>query len=230
MNPSVLTVYTSPFPKIRLGKEFDGGYILADIPNISYSILLAGGILDDISFEENFVDKYNLKCMAYDGTISELPTPHKRIEFVKKNIGSTNSDTITNLHDIINLNTNIFVKMDIEGGEIPWIKSLNDEQMNKFEQIVMEFHEPFSNAEVDVFDKLNKSHVLIHFHGNNCCGVRFHNGVIIPNVFECTYLHKKYFQSLPELNRDVIPGILDMKNVKSHEEIYINHQPFVYNI
>ena len=53
-----------------------------------------------------------------------------------------------------------------------------------------------------------------------------YNGVIIPNVFECTYLHKKYFANVPELNKDSIPSILDMKNT-SRDEIYINHPPFV---
>jgi hypothetical protein len=43
MNPSVLTVYKSPFPKFRLGKDFDGGYIIAEIPNANYKIFLAGG-------------------------------------------------------------------------------------------------------------------------------------------------------------------------------------------
>jgi hypothetical protein len=98
--------------------------------------------------------------------------------------------------------------------------------MNKFEQIVMEFHHPFSEREIDVFDKINKSHYLVHFHGNNCCGVRNHYGVIIPNVFECTYLHKKYFTDKPELNTDLIPGNLDMKNT-GNDEIYINYPPFV---
>jgi hypothetical protein len=116
--------------------------------------------------------------------------------------------------------------MDIEGGEIPWIKSLSDTQINKFEQIVMEFHTPFSDYEIDVFDKINKNHYLIHFHGNNCCGVRNHKGVDIPNIFECTYLHKKYFIDIPDLNEDLIPSILDMKNT-SKDEIYIDYLPFV---
>ena len=51
-------------------------------------------------------------------------------------------------------------------------------------------------------------------------------GVMIPNVFECTYLHKKYFTGIPELNTDLIPGKLDMKNVPV-PEIYINYPPFV---
>jgi len=228
INPSVLTVYKSPFPKTRLGRDFDGGYIICEIPNITYSILLSGGIEGDISFEEDFVNKYhNTKCFAFDGTIGNLPKKHDNIFFIKKNIGFKNDEHTTNLHAIINDNNSIFVKMDIEGGEIPWVQSLNNEQLNKFEQIVMEFHWPFSEKEIEVFNKLNKNHYLIHFHGNNSCGVRNHRDVIIPNVFECTYLHKKYFTDIPELNTDLIPGTLDMKNLEYNNEIIINYPPFV---
>ena len=117
--------------------------------------------------------------------------------------------------------------MDIEGGEIPWIKSLSNYQLNKFEQIVMEFHNPFRINDNELFEKINTNHVLVHFHGNNSCGVRLHKGVIIPNVFECTFLHKKYFISEPLLNTDLIPSIIDMKNNRSKEEITINYPPFV---
>ena len=228
MNPNVLTVYTSPFPKLRLGKDYDGGYIIAEIPNVNYTTLLAGGIENDISFEEDFIKKYpNVKTFAFDGTINSLPNKNNNIVFIKKNIGFENNDQVTNLHDIINMNNNIFIKMDIEGGEIPWIKSLNNNQMNKFEQIVMEFHTPFTSNEIDVFNKINKNHCLIHYHGNNCCGVRNHNGVMIPNIFECTYLHKKYFTTFPKLNTELIPSNLDMKNTEN-EEIYINYPPFVH--
>jgi hypothetical protein len=228
MDPSVLTVYKSPFTKIRLGKDYDGGYIIAEIPNVRYTTLLAGGISDDISFEENFINKYqNTKTFAFDGTIKNLPKKNDNIVFIKKNIGFDNNERCTNIHDIIDVNESIFVKMDIEGAEIPWIKSLSDEQMNKFEQIVMEFHFPFSNNEIDVFNKINKNHYLIHFHGNNCCGVRKHKDVVIPNVFECTYLHKKYFTDIPQLNTDLIPSNLDMKNTP-RKEIYINYPPFVH--
>jgi hypothetical protein len=227
MNPNVLTVYKSPFEKKRLGKDSDGGYIIAEIPNIKYTTLLAGGIDDDISFEEDFLKKYAVdNAYAFDGTINKLPKENTQITFIKKNIGFINDNENTNLHNIIDVNECIFVKMDIEGGEIPWIKSLNDQQMNKFEQIVIEFHWPFSNAEIDVFNKINTNHYLIHFHGNNCCGTINHNGVRIPNVFECTYLHKKYFTNPPELNKELIPSNLDMKNT-SNDEIYIDYPPFV---
>jgi hypothetical protein len=228
MNPNVLTVYKSPFNKLRLGKDFDGGYIISDIPNINYNLFLSGGIENDISFEEDFINKYNnVKCFAFDGSINNLPNENPNINFVKKYIGFLNNELVTDLHYLIDINDSIFVKMDIEGGEVGWFKTLNDEQLNKFEQIVIEFHFPFSENEVDMFDKLNKNHYLIHFHGNNCCGLRNYNNVIIPNVFECTYLHKKYFTNIPELNTDLIPSNLDMRNEINNEEIYIDYPPFV---
>jgi hypothetical protein len=229
MNPSVLTVYQSPFPKKRIGKQYDGGYIITEIPNVHYTTLLSGGIERDISFEEHFIQEYpNVNTFAFDGTIPNLPKPNPKITFIRKNIGNENTDTITNIHDIIqDHDDGIFVKMDIEGGEIPWIKSLCTDQLNKFEQIVMEFHTPFSENEIDVFDKINTTHFLIHFHGNNCCGVRNHQDVMIPNVFECTYLHKKYFTTNPALNVSNIPSQFDMPNIHYLPEIVIDYPPFV---
>jgi hypothetical protein len=228
MDPIALTVYKSPLPKIRIGKKNDGGYVIVDIPNIQYNTLLAGGINGDISFEEHFITKYNgVKCYAFDGTIKKLPKDNTNISFIKKNICANNSDKLTNIHDIINNTNNIFVKMDIEGGEIPWLQSLSNDQMNKFEQIVMEFHKPFSNKEINTFNNLNKTHYLVHFHPNNNCGVTDYKGIVMPNVFECTYLHKKYFNTLPELNTESIPTKLDQKNINWKPDIIINYPPFV---
>ena len=55
MDSYVLTVFKSPFEKKRLGRDYDGGYIIAEIPNVKYTTLLAGGIQTDISFEEDFI-------------------------------------------------------------------------------------------------------------------------------------------------------------------------------
>ena len=230
MNPSVLTVFKSPFEKKRLGKDYDGGYIIAEIPNIKYSTLLAGGIDVDISFEEDFINKYPTdNAYAFDGTIEKLPKENSKLTFIKKNIGFNNDKQNTNLHDIIDANDCILVKMDIEGGEIPWIKSLSDKQMNKFEQIVMEFHNPFTHTEIDVFDKINKNHYLIHFHGNNCCGTRNHNGVIIPNVFECTYVRKDLI-TFSEVDYQTYPILkLDTPNSIDRSDLPLNWWHHVYD-
>ena len=230
-NPNVLTCYKSPFKKIRVGKDFDGGYVICDIPNIKYELLLSGGIADDISFEEDFCNKYpNCICNAYDGTINIINSTNKYINFFKKNINNFNDDNNTNLHLDLENHSNIFLKMDIEGYEIPWIKTLKEDHLTRISQIVIEFHFPFNNTEIEVFNKLNKYFKIIHFHANNCCGTRNHNGVIIPNVFECTYLNLKFFNNYYELNTEVIPGVLDMKNVLENNEIIINYEPFVNNL
>ena len=226
MNPSVLTVYKSPYPKKRLGKDFDGGYIVVDIPEVHYSLLLSGGIQNDISFEEDFIHLYSVNCYTFDGTIQRLPKENKSLIFVKKNIGATNSEILTNLHDLLESHANLFIKMDIEGGEIPWIKSLKEDHLDKIDQLIMEFHFPFSTEKAVIFDILNKTHVLVHFHGNNYCGVRYHMGVVIPNVFECTYLHKKFFTGPLELNTERLPSQLDMRNIITKPEIMLNYWPF----
>jgi hypothetical protein len=60
----------------------------------------------------------------------------------------------------------------------------------------MEFHQPFGTKEIDMFKKINETHLLIHFHPNNVGGSRIHNGTFIPNIFECTYLHKSFFNGV----------------------------------
>jgi hypothetical protein len=229
MDPEVLTVYECPFSKQRLGRNCDGGYVIADIPNVNYSFLIAGGINDDISFEEDFVNKYNtVECIAFDGTINRLPKENSRIKFIKKNIGTENTETITNLHDILSTHDNLFIKIDIEGAEIPWFKSLSNEQMNNINQIVLEFHCPYSDKEIEVFYKLNKNHVLVHLHPNNsCAGTRIHKGLVMPVIFECTYINKRFFSKKPELNKEPIPSKFDMPNNLYQPEIYMNYPPFV---
>lgn len=241
MNPNLLTIYQCPFPKRRIGRCFDGGYAIADIPGIKYDALFAGGVCDDISFEEDFIryqreNGNEIKVYAFDGTVDGLPNTAMKdnFEFIKKNISDLENDQYTNLHSIIapyleNTEPNIFVKMDIEGGEVPWIKSLSTEQMNTFAQIVMEFHRPFNQEEIGMFENLNKTHLPIHFHPNNACGTRIHNGVYFPDVFECTYLHKRFFNGIAELNRDYIPNDrVDCKNIWFKDEIWMGHPPFVH--
>jgi hypothetical protein len=87
MEPILLTVYKSPFKKLRIGKENDGGYIICDIPDIHYDIILSGGIGDDITFEEELCSIYpNIHCDCYDGTsyCTLTESTNKNIDIKKK--------------------------------------------------------------------------------------------------------------------------------------------------
>ena len=80
-------------------------------------------------------------CFAFDGTIHDYPYNYtSEITFIKKNINSFNDDNNTNLSFLIEQYNNIFLKMDIESGEYPWLLSITEEQLNKFRQITIEFH------------------------------------------------------------------------------------------
>ena len=231
MDINTLTVYESPYPKERIGKDNDGGYVVAKVPGLSYKLCLAGGVCDDISFEEHFCEMYpGIVCYAFDGTV-DAPPPihHPQLHFVRQNIGARNTADCTNLHDLMESYDDIFLKMDIEGHEIPWFLSLDSKHMDSMSQMVVEFHFPFSLLETIVFDKINRTHILIHFHANNNCGVRrIDENMVVPNVFECTYLHKKHFTSEPKLNRTPIPSELDMPNVSTKDEICLTRPPFVH--
>ena len=233
-----LTVYESSTSKIRIGSINDGGYVIED--NHSYDLFVSCGIADDITFELAFLSKYNISCLAFDGTINALPAPNPSISFFKKNIYITNSDTTTNLHDEIKGYNNIFLKMDIETFEYRWFQTLSAEQLQQFKQIVIEFHFPFTDypfnyldinipvsEKMDVFNKLKKSHVLIHFHANNCCGTTVYNNIVVPNVFECTFIRKDVHIDCG-LNTTPIPSILDSPCVSHHPDIHINWAPFVH--
>jgi len=227
LDPHVLTVYETGFKKIRLGKDNDGGYVICEIPNINYNILISGGIDNDITFEDSFCTKYNTPCFAFDGTINNIYIDNPNITFVKKNIGKNNDDFTTNLVDLLESNQNIFVKMDIEGAEFEWLMSLDDNIFDRIDQMVIECHFPKSQRETDVFKKINKKFFLVHYHANNYCGYNLHNNVSIPNVFECTYVNKKYLEN-PKLNTTKLPTMLDMPNVIECPDYLIDYPPFVH--
>ena len=237
-----LTVYTSSGTKCRIGSSNDGGYVIE--AGHTYDILISCGIANDITFEEHFLTLNNVACLAYDGTIAALPpstnTSIQRITFNKKNIGVMNSDTITNLHVEIEPYHNIFLKMDIETFEYRWLHTMSYEQLMKYKQIVIEFHFPFTDypfhhldvnipvrEKMYVFEMLKKTHVLIHFHANNCCGTTEYNGTIVPNVFECTFIRKDMHVDSGK-NTDPIPSALDSPCVNHTPDIALAHPPFCW--
>lgn len=135
---------------------------------------------------------------------------------------------VSHLHTFFEKNNDIMVKMDIEGGEFSWINSLTDEQLQKIQQIVIEFHEPFTQEKWRTLSRLSRTHWLIHFHPNNCSIGKNHfvDGVYVPDVFECTYIRKKSIEktSLPR-SVEPIPGPLDQKNTPKND-IVISTFPY----
>jgi hypothetical protein len=56
---------------VRMGKDFDGGYVVPQCDVAAADMLLSLGINDDWSFEEDFVAKNDVPVIAYDASVSE---------------------------------------------------------------------------------------------------------------------------------------------------------------
>ena len=234
-NLELLQVYQFP-KKIRFGVNCDGGYVFGDLDG-GYDCYISAGISNEESFSRDFIKKYNMNefnSFGFDGTVNSYPYKYtKNISFIKKNIGNINDDNNTNLFILLERYNNIFLKMDIDGGEYPWLLSLDESQLSKCKQIVIEFHGIRDNSlgcdydnKIKCLEKLANTHYIIHAHGNN------YGAVIdkIPNVIELTYVNKSCFKSVPELNTQPlpIPG-LDYHNNTCANDINLNFYPFVTN-
>ena len=235
-NLELLEVYNFD-KKIRCGSNSDGGYVLAELDG-EYDCYISAGISNEESFSRDFINKYNMNeynCFGFDRTINSYPYKYtNKISFIKKNINSFNDDNNSNLSFLIDKYSNIFLKMDIEGGEYPWLLSLEESQLSKFKQIVIEFHGITNdgwrtnyNDKVKCLEKLSKTHYIVHAHGNNYAQV-VNN---IPDVIELTYINKNYFNSVPELNTQTLPlENLDFSNKPNNLDINLNFYPFVKSV
>ena len=220
-----LRVYKSPYPKIRLGNSNDGGYVICDL-SANYDVFLSGGIAQDITFEEAFLYKYkDVVCYAFDGTQNTFPKAHSdRLFYSNKNLDLYETQTTTNLNYFFNKCNNIFMKMDIEGGENNLFQSFSDNDLLKIRQLVIEFH---SADQLVIPSRLAKTHWLVHFHANNCCGTTQMNNITVPNVFECTYIRKEAGEAKElSYNTDPVPSEIDERNLRNKMDILLNWEPF----
>jgi len=238
-----LIVYKTEFDKGRVGRLMDGGYVINRLPG-NYDILISGGIGNDISFEKDFLLKHpGTKCMAFDGTSSLDINENDidNIELIKKNIGNTNNDLLTNLHNEIEPYNDIFFKLDIEGHEFRVLPTFSNVQMNKFKQIVLEVHTPFDIEKYpeyfkglsdikfkhlfEMLEKINETHTLVHFHGNNGCLMNFVDKLPLPHVFEVTYVRNDFINK-KEKNDIPFPTNLDCPNVSDKEQYKLDGFPY----
>ena len=181
----------SPFNnKTRFGINRDGGYVIVD--GYNYDFLISGGIGPDVSFEFDFITRHKINGVVLDGTV-DTPNLPENLFFIKKNIGNSNNDYMSNLVEYIKDYNNIFLKLDIEGGEWDLFTSEFGNHLDKIKQITIELHCIFSdNPKVlKSLELLNKTHQLVHVHENNNCHVFFNIGNNdYPETLELTFLRK----------------------------------------
>jgi len=213
--------------KVRLGAEFDGGYVMLEPePNknkdgIAYSFGIS--TYDPWSLE---MAGRGYNVFQYDGTVEHGPYNSPMIHFFKYMITGSpepkpNEKNIKQiLKDLNHYGKNIMLNIDIEGGEWDFFASLTKEEMLQFEQIIVEFHEFIPDNEkllkkIEILKKINETHQCIHIHANNggcpnlvtiLLGFRQ-----FPALIEATYVRKDPACQFVECF-DEFPGKLDSPN------------------
>jgi hypothetical protein len=79
-----------------------------------------------------------------------------------------------------------------------------------------------------MFENINRTHTLIHFHGNNVCDISnfgYFDGIPLPTVFELTYIRND-FVSEKVLNTESFPQSIDMRNIDYKPEFIFNMFPY----
>jgi hypothetical protein len=237
-------VYKSPFPKKRIGPPYDGGYVICDIPG-KYDGFISGGVGVNIEFERHFLSvHHDMTCIAFDGTVQGLPYYVPGVQHIKRNLGNTIDEETTTLSPYMKNVTDVFMKIDIEGHEFKLLPTLfANGDINKVKQLVLEIHTPNDIARhpvyygdslkyvtndvmFDVLSELNKTHVLVHVHGNNI-GTYDHDGILMPRVIECTYLRKADYPSIEWVRSDeAVPSEHDYPNGQGAPDIVLRGYPF----
>lgn len=205
------------FPKIRIGKECDGGYVmLDDFTNIgaAYSI----GICDEVSWDLAMAER-GIEIFQYDHTIDALPLAHDRFHWSKTGLGPQPMADLETLPRLLARNghhgrSDLLLKCDIEGCEWDVLASLPEDCLRHFRQIVIEVHfferltQPDFAALVErAVRTLTADHRVVHVHANNHRPYAVVGGVPLPSVLELTLARTQDVQL--EKSDEIFPGELD---------------------
>jgi hypothetical protein len=218
MKPMTLPRILKPFgcdELIRLGKDYDGGY-LVNKPDIEKTdTLISFGIGEDCSFEIDFFDYCECKIKAYDKSAKSDVWLNHNSEITYKNIGIDDNEDVISIESI-NFDTNSFLKCDIDGGEYLILNRLIADS-KLFTGMVIEFHDisqyHYFNLMTEFIAKTRLQ--LVHTHVNNYSYLHT-NGIYVPDVVELTFS-----SSDVKLADVTLPNMMDMPNNPSDEDFYI---------
>lgn len=189
---------TDGSPLVRIGRDFDGGYIVTEKMVQASSCVFGYGVGGDVSFEADYVQLTSRPAYLFDHTVSQLPTGTSnsdKLVFTCEGVGPRKTgplDTVaSHLQRFGEGHENVIVKMDIEGSEYEVLENLTPAEWSKIGGLVVEFH-GLSRAEnrrclAALLLKLAPFYFVAHVHGNNCGSVVKLNGVDFPTIIEVTF-------------------------------------------
>jgi glycosyltransferase involved in cell wall biosynthesis len=217
--------------KVRIGNEYDGGYVLPAVA-LDCDGVLSIGVGTDVSFDLQLAEQ-GAHVLQFDHTVEHSPTAHANFRFHKLGWGSRSEGSYLSFADICAKLTPLAIKrplfkFDIEGAEYDVFDTLDPKMLEQFEVIACEIHDLAKLADPFFFDKarrvlekLTAHHVPVHLHANNYAGVALVQGVPMPEVLELSFLRRE-LDSFPYVSTGAIPGQLDRPNNPYLPDICMN--------
>lgn len=218
---------------IRMGSKNDGGYVLIN-KSFENSLLISMGIGLNLDFEEDWF-KCGGKVVAYDGTIdiinsSTLSESTNCFKWIKHNINSIDdkesisiSQGIDDAFEVFNIRgDNCVLKMDIEKSEWSALQEISEENLSRFDQIIVEFHDIIKLTLIDyskvnaVLLKLHKNFDLVWKHENNFSPYFMHGNKRFFDVVETTWHNKKSLKTSSFVTESKVIEALDSPNDPSY--------------
>lgn len=207
---------------IRIGPNTDGGYLVPDDLQGIEACFSPG--VDQVSEFELECINLGMKVFMADKSVDKpnLSIPETSYGFLKKYIGTSDNDDFITMDTWVNQSleskiSELILQMDIEGSEYYSILKTSSSLMKRFRIMVFEFHYLERLWDVEgfdllstVFDKILETHICVHIHPNNCCGVTIRQGIEIPRVAEFTFIRKDRVNLQGYQN--IFPNILDFDN------------------
>ena len=230
----LMTIQEIDKPLMRLGSEFDGGYVVID-KSYEESFLISAGISNNNDFEISFA---NLGGHGHqvDYTVLEAPLKHENLTFSASRLVGEFSKrmsfdvTLDELYDKYIKNTKYekkanILKMDIEGSEWEILESTT--VLNKFDQVLLEIHylerlakEDFQKEYLAAINKLFTHFRPVAIAGNNCCGFVTIGGFSVPRVIEMSLVNRNIHPT-KDLNRFENVDTLITRNYPSRAPIVL---------
>jgi hypothetical protein len=185
--------YKTKYTKKRYGAEGDSGYIYLEEPFNKSDIVYSYGLdsaVEDISFDLACSD-LNKQVFMYDASIEKPAENRKEFTFKKEFLTAENFSIHIKENDHEN-ETNMILKMDIEGSEYDCIYKNIDLVEKHFSQISIEVHNVHqyekTKAQQDFWREILKRYNIYHIHGNAYESMQ--DG--IPDCLEISFLRKDF--------------------------------------
>ena len=222
--------------RIRLGPEYDGGYVLLDESLKDVEVVYSYGVETNSDFELRFCESYNAIARLYDHTVEEAPLKRDFFYFNKEGVGPEKTSNCNTIGSHIKENGDdgkqLLLKMDVEGAEWDALLQTPDSVLKLFNQIAIEVHglgTELSRVQIykkiKVFQKINNLFYLFHVHANNYSPLHYIDGFKVPDVMELTFINKKYFNHA-EYSSTIFPTEVDQPNNSNREDTKLYFWPF----